>query len=47
MSSDGAERQSVPAFGSLIPEGQLRATVKEWLKSDIPKFDVGGFVVGT
>ena len=30
----------------LIPEIEVKRLVAEWLKEDIPSFDVGGAVVG-
>lgn len=33
-------------YSNLLPQTEVRDTVKQWLEEDIPSFDVGGFVVG-
>jgi nicotinate-nucleotide pyrophosphorylase (carboxylating) len=45
MSSVAEENSPAPNFSHLLPPS-WEEEVQRWIRSDIPKFDIGGFVVG-
>ena len=34
-------------YSTLLPKGNIRPIIVEWLREDMPTFDIGGLVVGT
>lgn len=48
MSSSKESIPEVVDFSSLLPPfGSWKSKIEGWLREDTPKFDIGGFVVGT
>ena len=46
--SSQASRKEVVDFSALLPPfGSWKSKIEGWLREDTPKFDIGGFVVGT
>lgn len=37
----------MPNYATVLPQDQIDSTVRQWIRDDIPSFDVGGLVVGS
>ena len=47
MSSQSSQAEAVDFSSLLPPFGTWKSKIDDWLREDAPKFDIGGFVVGS